>query len=237
MSEEQKLTPIERASESDRREVLKYLLSCMAVAGANPLSAAAFLAQDHSAHRSSSKSARKYRPLITGRPTFFTENEYRTLARMVDLIIPRTSTPGAADAGVPLYIDIVAGSDASLGQRFKDGLAQLDGISMKATRKKFVSAGRRAQVRILESMLPPNASENPFFETVKAMTIVGYYSSEIGLYEELHFIGNEALSSFSGCTHGGHRLPSDRQPRRASNTDNVRLWPFPTSDNILGEDL
>jgi hypothetical protein len=89
-------------------------------------------------------------------------------------------------------------------------------------------------------MLPKKAHGNDFFETVKAMTIVGYYSSEIGLFEELHFKGNEALGSFPGCPHGGHPVdvPARKRPGVASLIeDPMRKWPFPSSDNITGEDL
>jgi hypothetical protein len=71
------------------------------------------------------------------------------------------------------------------------------------------------------------------------MTIVGYYSSEIGLLQELHFKGNEALSSFPGCPHGGHSLdvPAHRPGVAGVIEDPSRKWPFPSSDNITGADL
>jgi hypothetical protein len=102
-----------------------------------------------------------------------------------------------------------------------------------------VEAPEPAQIKVLQSLVPKKAHGNDFFETVKSMTIVGYYSSEIGLFEELHFKGNEALSTFPGCPHGGH--PVDQPGRRAgivrSIEDPMRKWPFPNSDNITAEDL
>lgn len=197
----------------------------MAAVAADPLSLDAYMAQ--------TGQQKKHSPLVRGNPTFFNATEYKTLTRMVDLIIPRTNTPGAADAGVALYIDILAGADEALGRKFRKGLADLD----RAAGKSFVDAGEASQTKALESMLPKNSPGNDFFETVKAMTIVGYYSSEIGLYEELHFVGNQALSTFPGCPHGGHSLdvPVRRKPRAAIE-DPARRWPFPNSDNITGED-
>lgn len=228
---------------SDRRQALRYLLGLMAAVAVDPPSADALMAQAHAAHqRSQGKTAaspgekHKYRPLAEGNPAFFNASEFRSLTRMVDLIIPRTNTPGAADAGVPLYIDIVAGADEALGRRFRKGLADLDAASRHAAGKNFVDAAATSQAKILQAMLSKNAPGNDFFETVKAMTVVGYYSSEIGLYEELHFVGNQALSTFPGCPHGGHSLdlPARRAPRAAA--DPARIWPFPNSDNITGED-
>lgn len=38
-------------------------------------------------------------------PEFYTEEEFDLIARVSDLFIPRTQTPGAIDAGVPAYMD------------------------------------------------------------------------------------------------------------------------------------
>lgn len=223
----------------DRRGALRYTLGMMAAAGADPELVDAWMQQVHQESERSSPPGKTYRPLAEGKPTFFNAGEYKTLTRMVDLIIPRTDTPGAADAGVPLYIDIVVNSDRALGKKFRAGLSQLDAASQKASKKNFADAPDREQIKVLEAMLPSKAPGNDFFETVKAMTVVGYYSSEIGLFQELHFKGNEALSTFPGCPHGGHAvdIPARRRPGVASIQDPTRKWPFPSSDNITGEDL
>jgi|HubBroStandDraft_1064217.scaffolds.fasta_scaffold161458_2 hypothetical protein len=221
----------------DRRQALRYALGMMAAIGAEPLTLQAWMQQVQDSGPSSAK--RKYRPLAEGNPTFFNASEYKTLTRMVDLIIPRTDTPGAADAGVPLYIDIIVKYDAPLGEKFRSGLSQLDATSRAANKKSFSEAGEPAQIKVLESMQSEKAAGHEFFETVKAMTIVGYYSSEIGLFQELHFKGNEALSSFPGCPHGGHALvvPAHRPGVASTIVDPSQKWPFPSSDNITGADL
>jgi len=223
-----------------RRQALRYALGAMAAAGADPLMLDAWMQQVQDSGRSGVDAAKgKYRPLADGNPTFFNANEYKTLTRMVDLIIPRTDTPGAADAGVPLYIDIIVKYDAALGQKFRTGLSELDAAAQKAAKKTFSDAPAQAQIKVLEAMLPEKASGHDFFETVKAMTIVGYYSSEIGLFQELHFKGNEALSNFPGCPHGGHALdvPAHRPGVASTVQDPSQKWPFPSSDNITGADL
>ncbi len=233
------LVSIQNEPEVERRQALKYMLGCMAAAAWTPSAVAEYLEQVHEGHTpaASSKSTRKRRPLATGKPTYFKAAEFKALSRMVDLIIPRTETPGAVDAGVPLYIDILAGGDSALGERFHKGLADLDAASRKSSGKRFADAGEAAQTKVLEAMLPKNADGNGFFQTVKAMTLVGYYSSEMGLYEELHFVGNQVLSSFKGCPHGGHSLDAASRPaQRASIQDSTLPWPFPSSDNIIGED-
>ncbi len=222
----------------DRRQALRYALGLMAAVGAEPFMLDAWMQQVQDSGRSGAAKG-TYRPLADGNPTFFNASEYKTLTRMVDMIIPRTDTPGAADAGVPLYIDIIVKYDAALGKKFKTGLSELDAAAQKASRKNFSDAAPTAQIKVLESMQPEKAPGHDFFETVKAMTIVGYYSSEIGLFQELHFKGNEALSSFPGCPHGGHSLdvPAHRPGVASTIQDPSQKWPFPSSDNITGADL
>lgn len=225
--------------DSARRRALQQLLGAMAAAAWAPALAGVLLAQTHDGHSTAPAAkpgTRKRRPLATGRPSFFGRGEFRTLGRVVDLILPRTETPGAVDAGVPLYIDIVAGEDPKLGARLRRGLAALDAAARSAVGRQFTAAREADQIRMLEVMLPASAPGNEFFEAVKAMTLVGYYSSEIGLYEELHFVGNQVVMNFVGCPHGGHppAVPPPG-PRRAAVPQGIRAWPFPGADDILGE--
>lgn len=225
--------------DSARRRALQQLLGAMAAAAWAPALAGVLLAQTHDGHATAPAAKpgpRKRRPLAAGRPSFFGRGEFRTLGRVVDLILPRTDTPGAVDAGVPLYIDIIAREDLKLGARLKQGLAALDAVTRSTTGRQFTAAREADQVRMLEAMLPRSAPGNDFFETVKAMTLVGYYSSEMGLYEELHFVGNQVVMNFVGCPHGGHQLAVPPPgPRRAGVQEGICDWPFPGADNIVGE--
>ena len=44
-----------------------------------------------------------------------------------------------------------------------------------------------------------------FFRTIKSMTITGYYTTEIGLRQELGDDGRMVLGAFEGCTHPEHQ--------------------------------
>ncbi|HKP88138.1 MAG TPA: gluconate 2-dehydrogenase subunit 3 family protein, partial [Blastocatellia bacterium] len=51
----------------------------------------------------------------------------------------------------------------------------------------------------------PSTVEERFFRTIKNSTIDGYYTSEIGIHQELHYKGNSYLKEFTGCTHPEHQ--------------------------------
>jgi hypothetical protein len=120
--------------------------------------------------------------------------DLESVTRVVDLIIPRTGTGGAADAGVPFYIDRLIGQRAGLGPRIQAGLAELKAAG-------FFTANPEEQIAQLKRL---DAQSDPFFQLMKNLTIDGYYSSKEGLVHELGYHGNTYVREFVGCTHPEH---------------------------------
>jgi hypothetical protein len=112
------------------------------------------------------------------KPSYFTVDELSQIAHIADLIIPRTDTPGASDAGVPAYIDYVCSRNEELGKLVRDGLR--DGLT-------------EAELLELER------SGSRWFTAVKNVTADGYYTSKVGLIDELGYNGNNVLSEFPTC--------------------------------------
>jgi len=140
-------------------------------------------------------------------PRFFTVAEGLVIARVADLIIPATDTPGAVAAGVPQYVDSVVSQNPRQQAVFRQGIAWLDAEAVRFHEKKFVELQREEQIDILT---PLSASadaghlDSPgpkFFGAMKNLTADGYYTSYTGLVQELGYQGNQALSRFEGCVH------------------------------------
>jgi gluconate 2-dehydrogenase gamma chain len=138
-------------------------------------------------------------------PRFFSADEFETLSRITELIIPATDTPGAIGAGVPRYIDGVVSANPEHKKRFRDGLAWLNHESARKFRKKFAKLTESQQIKLLTPLSEAVDSRGKlgagerFFEMVKNMTADGYYTSQIGLVRELGYAGNTALDKFPSC--------------------------------------
>ncbi len=146
----------------------------------------------------------EYRPLATGTvPKSFTRGDLDLLGDLVELIIPTTDTPGARAAGVHWYIDAVAEVNTQVRQGFSEGLAWLRERSQQQFNKPFgvVTESQRVELLTHMSQLPATDPGKRFFELAKQWTLDGYYKSQIGLLQELGWVGHEYLPSFPGCPH------------------------------------
>jgi gluconate 2-dehydrogenase gamma chain len=158
-------------------------------------------------------------------PKVLHADEMRLLSVLVDLIIPRTNTPGANDAGVPVWIDEALSADVALRSRFRNGLDWLNAEARNQFQVPFTELSEHNQASLLTPLAreaaeiitelcffdcpskePSNASDGArFFILLKDMTIDAYYASREGLVAELGYQGNTHLVRFEGCTHREHQ--------------------------------
>jgi glucoside 3-dehydrogenase (cytochrome c) hitch-hiker subunit len=120
-----------------------------------------------------------------------------TVATIAELIIPKTDTPGARDAGVPAFIDVMLAdwADDEQRQMFTAGLANVDERARAHFAKDFIGCSQDQQTQILTDLdaelarlrdTKSDASKN-FFSAMKWLTLTGYYTSEVGATNELHY--------------------------------------------------
>ena len=140
-----------------------------------------------------------------------TAQQYATLEALVEAIIPTDErSPGAKQARVADYIDLLLSeADDARRRQWTDGLAALDADSSTRFGKPFVKLDA-AQVEAVLTEASRNEKapalqkdeRSPlelFFVTAKQATVHGYYTSEIGIQQELRYKGNRVLLEFVGC--------------------------------------
>jgi hypothetical protein len=154
------------------------------------------------------------------KPLFLDEHQNETLMVLSDLMIPATDTPGAKEALVNRYIDVVMAAETGELQRaFLNSLGFLDGESMRRFKAAFRYLSREDQDDLLHGMAyPQNASKwtgeaeakpdtgHAHFEALKQRIMSAYYSSQIGA-QELGWDGGFTHGIFQGCEHpeGNHK--------------------------------
>jgi hypothetical protein len=146
------------------------------------------------------------------KPTVFDAHQNETVVTISELIIPQTETPGAKAARVNEFIDLVL-SDAQPAERreFLRGLGWMDTRATELFGTDFISSTPAQQTALLTIVSSPSNKASgdqlgrEFFEAIKGMTITGYYTSEIGLTQELGEDGNLFLLEYPGCNHPQHK--------------------------------
>ena len=194
----------------DRRQALRTLAlgSVGAVAAPAWAEKLVALAHDHAGHAPAAAAAGD----AAWTPKVFDAHQNDTVVVLSELIIPQTETPGARAAKVNEFIDLVL-SDADQRERkqFLKGLAWMDGRSQELFGADFAAAAPDQQTALLTILASPKnkAFEDQvgvdFFNAVKAMTITGYYTSEIGMKQELGDDGQLFFLDYPGCTHPQHK--------------------------------
>ena len=147
-------------------------------------------------------------------PQFFSPAEYQTVDVLTELILPTTQDKagqpqvGAKDAGVAEFIDFMVFSDTSLQTPFRNGLAWLEKAS--APSAKFTALSPPEQNALLERLAYKakfREGEKPgqeFFRLIRRYTVMGFYTTKVGL-QLLDYPGLKTFYGASpGCTHEGN---------------------------------
>ncbi|MDA8686540.1 gluconate 2-dehydrogenase subunit 3 family protein [Robiginitalea sp.] len=127
-------------------------------------------------------------------PQFFTENEAQLIGALADMILPATSTPGALDVNVDIFIDtLVAKAYAPEAQQaFRDALNALDADCLKNKGDSFVNLNESSKKEFLSEAEQNAGTFNPgvwgtaigeqkpvgFYRSLKSTMIWAFFSSE-----------------------------------------------------------
>src|SRR5215470_9526206 len=203
----------------ERREILRYIGIATVAASFPGFSKWAFACSHGSAPTPAT-------PTSAYEPLFLSAKQYRLVEHLADMIIPEDDTPGAKQAGVAEFIDfmlanrvavsggrdirstadaIEAGNDAQV--RFLSGLNWINAHCNSEFGKDFMGCSAEQQNNMLEELSykdkfkPNTESGRAFFQMIRDYTVVGYYTTKIGL-ESLGYPGlREFWPSMPGCSH------------------------------------
>ncbi len=178
-------------SETSRRELLKAIALSVTAGGLN-LEAAQHV------HRlaAQARAAGGYEPKA------LTAHEYKTLEALADLIVPAdVRGPGAAAAGCPEFIDLLASQNPQLLAIYSGGIAWMDSAMRHRGAADFVTAKPEQQTALLDIIAyrkNKSAAHSPgieFFDWARKMVVDAYYTSPEGI-KAIGYMGNTAVAKF-----------------------------------------
>jgi len=137
---------------------------------------------------------------------FFTPAQHALVEELTETIIPEDSQSGGAKAAkVADTIDqyLRETYDESDKAVWREGLRLIDLMSQHYNGKTFVNASPEERVGML-TVLSENSqltelTEVKFFNSLKELTVGCYYTSKIGIHDDLQYKGNRVIQEYVGC--------------------------------------
>ncbi len=158
----------------------------------------------------------KATPELSYQPVFFNDDQARLISEVAEIIMPKTSTPGAKDAGVPGFIDSMLKGIFSKKEQeaFMKGLDEFDQDARKTFGDPFIDCKPEDQVAHVRKhhdaarsgsnganlaawWVTDAGGEKPFIIKMKELTLIGFFSSEAGATQVLQY--NQVPGPFKGC--------------------------------------
>ena len=143
----------------------------------------------------------------SGRPApstpsgFLTNDQISFLDEVAETILPTTpSSPGAKEAKVGAFMDIIVKDCYSPGDQkiFVDGIQSLENASKTTYDKSFLKLSPEEKHAFLlkidgeastyKEIRKPEDPENHYYSMVKQLTLLGYFTSEIGSTKALNHV-------------------------------------------------
>ena len=148
------------------------------------------------------------KPGIDWKPVFLSNDQASVISSVSEIIIPRTDTPGAKDAGVPSFIDqmlkevyskedqdfFIKGLDTfnkEAEKEFGDEFGDLDEEDQTA----YVKKVHDAAIEVENTTNP--APKRPFILMMKELTMLGFFTSEAGATQVLQYV--PVPGAYKGC--------------------------------------
>lgn len=138
-------------------------------------------------------------------PKVYSPHEWATVRMLVDYLIPKDATSGAAtDAGVPEFMDTMLDLEPGMRSAHRGGLAWLDHQCHQRFNQDFVDCTDADRRRVLDDIAFPKRARPElsagvaWFNSFRDFTASGFFTSEMGV-TDLGYQGNTAVPEWTGC--------------------------------------
>ena len=147
------------------------------------------------------------RPAFAATPgtRFFTPAEYALCDELAEIIIPADDhSSGARAAKVAIYIDseLADAFEDTPRTEWRDGLRLVNTIATEMHGKPLTDLTPEQRVsvvtRIAQGEPKFTTPEGKFFGDLKRRVVYAYYTSSIGIHDEMQYRGNVLLQEFEG---------------------------------------
>ena len=131
---------------------------------------------------------------------YLTPGQGAIAAAVADRILPRTDTPGAADVGVPAFIDRLYGEHMSGNEQrlLISGLDEIESAARAAHGTSFSALTTEQQDGVLRRVATSQGGRDPSsFALIRSATVVGYFTSEQVGRNVLHY--DPVPGGYDGC--------------------------------------
>lgn len=142
-------------------------------------------------------------------PLFFTPLEFRMVDELSEIIIPADDhSPGARAAKVADQIDksLAESFEPKPREEWREGLEVVNTLCRQMHGTSFLEASPEQRVAVVTRMArnegKPKTPEEEFFHRLKGRTALAYYTSKIGIHQEMEYKGNTILEEFAGFEAG-----------------------------------
>ena len=136
---------------------------------------------------------------------FFTPDEFAIVDELSEIMIPADDhSPGARAAKVAAYIDsrLADAWEATDKTAWREGLKIVEQLSREMNGAAFMGSSLEQRLAVVTRMArneaKPERPEEVFFVQLKARIVDAYYTSEIGIKQEMEYKGNSYLPDFVG---------------------------------------
>jgi gluconate 2-dehydrogenase gamma chain len=144
-------------------------------------------------------------------PVFLTKEQGAIVAAVSEIIIPRTTTPGAIDVGVPAFIDTMLKDvyEQEDRDRYLAGLKAIDDAARTTRNKAFVDLSKSQQTELVKKVHDeavavelaydprPETLRRPFILITKELTLLGFFCSKPGATQVLQYVA--VPGSYQAC--------------------------------------